>query len=190
MASTGGGLAMGNLSFDPIVGEELRVLGRQGLYKVVRVYMKPPTKTWQTKGDVGPPSPALELMFVDLKSEESSEVLTDVPANSERLKFDETHPVRCAVEWLKTNPDGRKYPDYIVNYEVETGNDHAGNPSIFVRFLVDQDYFYENGRASQEKIAKLNEFTDEVQQTLLSLGLNRWTYVRAGEARRALDVAS
>jgi hypothetical protein len=188
MDSTGGGLAMGDLNFDPIVGEEVRLLGRQGLYKVVRVYMKPPTRTWRTKGDVGPPSPALRLVFVDLKSEESDEVLTDVPA--ERLKFDETHPVRCAIEWLKTNPNGRKYPDFIIDYDVEARSDHAGNPSIFVRFLVDPDYFYENGRASQERIAALNEFTYQVQQVLLGLDLDRWIYVRSGEARRALDVAS
>jgi hypothetical protein len=190
MASTGGGMAMANLNFNPLVGEELRVLGRQGLYKVVRVHMKPPARIWRTEGDLGPPLPAGELMFVDLKSEESGEVLTDFPVNSGNLKFDETHPVRCAIEWLKTNPEGRKYPDYVVGCEVEPGNDHAGNPSIFVRFLVDPDYFYENGRASQERIAALNEFTYQVQQVLLGLDLDRWTYVQAGQARRALDVAS
>ncbi|MGC9223530.1 MAG: hypothetical protein ACP5E2_06365 [Terracidiphilus sp.] len=180
---------MGDLSFDPIVGEDVRVLGRQGLYKVVRVYRKP-SRVLRAKNDVGHPSPALELMFVDLKSEVNNEVLTDVPANSEKLKFDETHPVRCAIEWLKTNPNDRKYPDFIVDYEISTRDDHAGNPSIFVRFLVDPNYFYENGRASQEKIAQLNEFTYGVQQVLLGLDLNRWTYVETGEARRALDVAS
>jgi hypothetical protein len=126
---------------------------------------------------------------VDLKRDEDGLGLPAVPWY--RLRYvDDTGPVRHAVEWLKTNPDGRKYPDYIVDYEVETGTDHAGNPSIFVRFSVDPDYFYENGRASQEKIAKLNEFTYGFQQTLLSLGLSRWTYVRANEARRTLDVAS
>jgi hypothetical protein len=56
--------------------------------------------------------------------------------------------------------------------------------------LVDPDYFYENGRASQGKIVALNKFTYDVQQVLLGLELNRWTYVQTGEARRALDVAS
>jgi hypothetical protein len=108
-----------------------------------------------------------------------------------RLNYvDETCAVRHAIEWLKTNPDGRKYPGYVIDYEVKAGNDHAGNPSIFVRFLVDPDYFYENGRASQEKIAALNEFTFGVQQVLSGLGLDSWTYVQTGEARRALDVAS
>jgi hypothetical protein len=103
---------------------------------------------------------------------------------------DEAGQVRHAIEWLKTNPENRQFPDYIVDYEIETGSDHAGNPSIFVRFLVDPDYLYENGHASKEKIAALNEFVFEVQQILLGLGLDRWTYVRSAEAQRTLDVAS
>jgi hypothetical protein len=175
---------MDGLSFDPVVGQEVCVLGRPGAFRIVHVYQpgeehpNPNLRTQEGRSGT-----------VDLKREEDGFELPAIPWY--RLTYvDDTGRVLHAIEWLKTNPDGRKYPDYIVDYEVETGNDHAGNPSIFVRFLVDPDYFYENGRASQEKIAQLNEFTFEVQQTLLSLGLNRWTYVRAGEARRALDVAS
>jgi hypothetical protein len=177
---------MADLNFDPIIGEEVCVLGRMEFFKIINV---------QPSCRIAPPNlqniaaGALGLGTVDLQILGNNTILEGVPWALLQYN-DETRPVRRTIEWLKTNPDGRRYPDYIVDYEVETGNDHAGNPSIFVRFLVDPDYFYENGQASQEKIAQLNEFTDEVQQTLLSLGLNRWTYVRAGEARRELDVAS
>ncbi|MGA7339052.1 MAG: hypothetical protein WBX18_00550, partial [Terracidiphilus sp.] len=98
--------------------------------------------------------------------------------------------VRRVIEWLKSNPLGKSYPKYVVGYEVKLGDDHADYPSIFVRFFVDPDYIYENGRPSEEKVAELNRFLEEVQRELLSLDLGRWTYVRAAEAPRALDVAS
>jgi hypothetical protein len=102
----------------------------------------------------------------------------------------EERKVRRTIEWLKTSPDGRPYPDYIVDYEVKDGEDHVGNPSICVRFFIDPDYLYENGRASDEKVIALNEFLDSVRDELLNLELNRWISVRVGEARRTLDVAS
>lgn len=175
---------MGDLNFDPIVGEKVRVLGRPGLFRVVRVYMKPPTRTWRTKGDLGPPSPALELMFVDLKSEGNGEVLAHVPANSEKLRFDETHPVRCAIEWLKENPVV-PFPDYVLDYQVEARDDHQGSPAFYIRFFVEPD-----DQPSPEKIKGLNRFLDSVSTMLLSLGLDRWPYVQVSEKRSLLDVAS
>jgi hypothetical protein len=175
---------MDGLGFDPIVGQEVCVLGRPGVFRIVHVYQpgeEHPNRGLRTREGLSG--------TVDLRRKEDGFELPAIPWY--RLRYvDDTGPVRHAIEWLKTNPDGRKYPDYIVDYEVETGNDHAGNPSIFVRFLVDPDYFYENGRASQERIAALNEFTYQVQQVLLGLDLDRWTYVQAGQAGRALDVAS
>jgi len=175
---------MDGLNFDPIVGEEVGVLGRRGVFRIVQVYQP---------GE-GHPNPNLQSSegqsgTVDLKREDDSFGLPAIPWY--RLRYvDETGPVRHAIEWLKTNPEGREFPGYIVDYEVSSGDDHAGNPAIFVRFFVDQDYFYENGRPSTEKIDALNKFLYEVQQVLLGLGLDRWTYVRAAEARGALDVAS
>lgn len=175
---------MDGLSFDPMVGQEVAVLGRMGVFRITHVYQpgeEHPNPNIRT--------PEGRLGTVDLKREDDGFAL---PAISWfRLRYlDETGPVRHAIEKLKTSPDRRNYPDYIVGYEVETGSDHASNPSIFVRFLVDPDYFYENGRPSEEKIDALNAFIYQVQQVLLGLGLDRWTYVRAAEARRALDVAS
>jgi hypothetical protein len=178
---------MANLNFDPVVGEEVRILGRAGLFKIVRVdrpdvRIAPPNARDIAAG-------ALGLGTVDLQIVGSDSVVQDVPWAL--LQFDdEARPVRRAIEWLSTDPDNLKHPSYIVDYEIEAKNDHAGNPSIFVRFLVDPDFFYENGRPSQENIDALNEFTFEVKQILLGLGLERWIYVQTGVARRTLDVAS
>jgi hypothetical protein len=175
---------MDGLNFDPFVGQEVRVLGRPGVFRIVRIFQPgeehPNPNLRTTEGRMG---------TVDLKREEDGFGLQAISWS--RLNYvDETGAVRHAIEWLRTNPENRQFPNYIVSYELESGSDHAGNPSIFVRFLVDPDYFYENGRASQERIAALNEFVYEVQQVLLGLGLGRWTYVRSAEAQRALDVAS
>ncbi|MGA3264669.1 MAG: hypothetical protein ABSC47_11570 [Terracidiphilus sp.] len=175
---------MDGLNFDPYAGQKVRVRGWPGVFRIDKVYQ--PNEEH--------PNPNLRTEeglqgTVDLKREEDGFEKPSTPWY--RLNYvDETDPVRHAIEWLKTNPEGRVFPAYIDNYEVTAGDDHAGNPAIFVRFFVDQDYFYENGRASEEKIDALNAFLYEVQQILLGLGLDRWTYVRAAEARRVLDVAS
>jgi hypothetical protein len=175
---------MDGLNFDPYVGQEVRVLGRPGVFRVERVYG--PSE--------GHPNPHLRTEeglsgTVDLKRVKDGFELPAIPWY--RLKYvEETDPVRHAIKWLETNPDNRRYPDSIVDYEVEAKNDHAGNPSIYVRFLVDQDYFYENGRPAQERIAALSKFTFEVEQVLLGLDLDRWIYVGSGVTRRALDAAS
>jgi len=173
---------MSDLSFDPMVDEEVRVPRKPGLYKVVRVYSRSQTRTWRTKDDVGPPSSAFELMFVDLKSEESGKLLTEVPADI--LEFDETHPVRCAIEWLKENPVV-PIPDYVLDYQVESKDDHQGNPAFYIRFFVEPD-----DQPSPEKIKELNRFLSSVETLLLSLGLDRWPYVQVLEKRSLLDVAS
>jgi hypothetical protein len=175
---------MDGLNFDPIVGQEVGVLGRRGTFRIVHVYQpgdQHPNPSLQTsEGQAG---------TVDLKQEEDGFGLPAIPWY--RLRYvDETGPVRHAIEWLKTNPESHLFPDYIVDYDVSSGDDHAGNPAIFVRFFADQDYFYLNGRPAIERIDALNKFLYEVQQILLGLGLDRWTYVRAAEARGALDVAS
>jgi len=173
-------------NFDPVMGEEVRVHNRPGLFKIIRVQ----PFVWTARPELENLSVReMGLDTVDLKQDGSNSLLHGVPWFL--LEFDEVRSVRRAIEWLKTNPDGKKFPDYIVDYEVNARDDHAGNPSIFVRFLVNQDYLYgEDGHPSHENIAALNEFTFKVQQVLLGLELDRWTYVQTGEARRELDVAS
>lgn len=171
-------------NFDPRVGEQVRVGFRPGIFKVTKVRPageEHPNQNLHTTESL--------LGTVDLRQDGSGFELPAIPWH--RLDYvDEARVVRRVIEWLKTSPDGRKYPDYIVDYEVTVEDDHAGNPSIYVRFLVDSDYFFENGKPSEEKVAALNAFLYDVRQTLLGLGLDRWTYVRAGQARKVLDVAS
>jgi hypothetical protein len=171
-------------NFDPRVGEEVRVGFRPGIFKITKV--RPACEEHPNHNLHTPES---VLGTVDLRQEGSGFELPAIPWH--RLDYvDETRTVRRTIEWLAASPDNRKYPDYIVDYEVTAEDDHAGNPSIYVRFLVAPDYFYKNGRASEEKVAELNAFLYDVRQTLLGLGLDRWTYVRAGQARKVLDVAS
>ncbi|MGA2252448.1 hypothetical protein [Terracidiphilus sp.] len=175
---------MVDVNFDPVQGEEVRVEGRPGIFRIKRVYQpgeKHPNPNVRTsEGSLG---------TVDLKQEQTGFDLPGIPWH--RLVYvDEARPVRRVIEWRKKNSKGNSYPCYIVHYDVESGEDHDGNPSIFVRFLADRDYLYENGRLSEKKIAELNEFLDEVRRELIGLDLDRWIYVRAGEAQRELDVAS
>jgi hypothetical protein len=175
---------MDGLNFDPCIGQEVRVLGRPGVFKILRVYQP---------GEEHP-NPNLRITeglsgTVDLRQEKDGFTLPAIPWY--RLNYvDETGPVYHAIERLKTNPDGKKFPDYIVDYEVEAKNDQSGNPSIYVLFLVAEEYFYENDRPARERIAALSKFTFDVEQVLLGLDLDRWIYVGSGVARRALDVAS
>jgi hypothetical protein len=177
-------------NFDPALGEKVRfkesLQKRPGIFTIVGVHgandklaQSDPLNVYgrfgMTTVDLRPEGKGLDLAFMPLDS----------------LQYvDETRDVRRTIEWLKTSPDNRKYPDYIVDYEVQASEDHEGRPSIFVRFFIDSDYFYENGRASKEKVVALNEFLDAVRDELISLDLDRWISVRVGEARRALDVAS
>ena len=171
-------------NFDPVVDEEVRVGFRPGIFKIVQV-----SPAGEEPGNPNLQTPQSIFGTVDLRQKGTGFALPAIPWHL--LKYvDETRFVRRTIEWLKTCPDGRKYPGYVVDYEVKEGEDHEGNPSIFVRFFVDPEYFYENGLASKEKVAALNEFLNGVRDELLSLDLDRWISVQAGQARRALDVAS
>jgi len=185
---------MADLKFDPVVGLEVRLRGDRELFEIIAVHPLNSTaipEGWQSFAQMG----AEGGRTVDLKRLRSDSPyfspIQGVPwSHLQYVDDSEIWPVRHAIEWLKTNPDGRQYPDYIVDCEIEARNDQSGNPSIFVRFLVEPDYFYENGSPSKRKMAALSEFSFEVEQVLLGLNLDRWTYVQSGVARRALDAAS
>jgi hypothetical protein len=100
------------------------------------------------------------------------------------LRFDETRPIRRAIEWLRENPVV-PFPDYVLDYQVEARDDHQGNPAFYIRFIVEPD-----DQPSREKIRELNAFLDSVSTVLLSLSLDRWPYVQVSAKRSLLDVAS
>lgn len=185
---------MADLKLDPVVGFEVRLRGDRELFEIVAVHPPNATTTpeeWESFAHQGSEGGRT----VDLKRLRGDahyfSPIQGVPWSQLQYVDDcEIWPVRHAIEWFKTNPGNKKYPDYIVDYEVEARNDQAGNPSIFVRFLVEPDYFYENGSPSKRKMAALSDFVFEVEQVLLGLDLNRWIYVQSGVVRRMLEVAS
>ncbi len=178
---------MADLNFDPVIGEEVSVLGRMEFFRIVSV---------QPSGRIAPPNlqniaaGALGLGTVDLQVVGSDSILRGVPWAW--LQFDdETRPVRRVIDWLKTNPDpSHPYPDYVVGYEVETGEDHEGDPAYFIRFIVDPDYFEGDGKDSDARIGDLSQFLQRVRTELLEVYPDRRPYVRVLEQRRLLDVAS
>jgi hypothetical protein len=169
---------MVDVNFDPVRGEEVRVKGRPGLFRIICVrrpgedHPNLNLRTFETREGT-----------VDLRREGNDFDLPGIPWH--RLDFvDETRPVRRAIEWLKENPVV-PFPDYVLDYQVEARNDHQGNPAFYVRFFVEPD-----DQPPHEKIKELNRFLDSVSTMLLSLGLDRWPYVQVSEKRSLLDVAS
>lgn len=157
---------MANLNFDPIIGEEVHTPGHYGgPFRIVAVH----------------PTTHSGLGTVDLKQTGNDHLVSGVPWTM--LLFDETRPIRRAIEWLKENPVV-PYPDYVIDYQVEAKDDHQGNPAFYVRFIVEPD-----DQPSREKIKELNRFLDSVTTLLLSLGLDRWPYVHVAEKRSLVDVA-
>ena len=158
---------MANLSFDPVTGEDVTTRGHTGLFTIDSIC----------------PSGHPGLGTADLKLVGTEHYERGVPWSM--LNFwDETRPIRRAIEWLKANPVV-PFPSYVVDYQVEARDDHQGNPAFYVRFFVEPD-----DQPSPEKIKGLNRFLGSVQTMLLSLGLDRWPYVQVSEKRRLLDVAS
>jgi hypothetical protein len=158
---------MANLSFDPVVGEEVHTPGHYGgPFKIVAVHST-------SRSGLG---------TVDLRQVGNDYFLPGVPWSM--LLFDETRPVRRAIEWLRENPVV-PFPDYVLDYHVEARDDHQGNPAFYIRFIVEPD-----DQPSPEKIRELNRFLNSVSTMLLSLGLDRWPYVQVSEKRSLIDVAS
>lgn len=171
---------MANLNFDPVIGEEVGMIGIPGLFSIVKV--DPPDRTTVVPGFEHSGFAGAETgSTVDLKGSNGL-VLRWVPWSN--LRFDETRRVKRAIEWLKENPTV-PFPDYVLDYQVEAKDDHQGNPAFYVRFLAEPD-----DQPSPEKIKELNRFMDSVSSMLLSLGLDRWPYVQVSEKRSLLDVAS
>jgi hypothetical protein len=172
---------MANLNFDPVVGEEVRMIGNPGLFEIVGVY--PPNWTTVPPGWENNSMGAEGGRTVDLRRVGSDSIVRNIRWDS--LKYvDETRPVRRAIEWLKENPVV-PFPGYVLDYQVEARDDHQGNPAFYVRFFVEPD-----DQPSPAKIEELNRFRGSVQTMLLTLGLDRWPYVQVSEKRSLLDVAS
>ncbi len=162
---------MAELDLDPRIGEEVFVRGHSGRYKITHV------------------DPCIDndrigrfLGWVDLEQLSTGFKLRHIPVGA--LNFDEERPVYRAIEEMKDSGTIR-FPGYVLDYQVESKEDHQGNPAFFVRFFVEPD-----DQPSPEKIKELSRFLSSVETMLLSLSLDRWPYVQVSEKRRLLDVAS
>ena len=112
---------MDDLNLNPVVGEEVRWGYQPGVFRIVRV---------RQPGDEHPNpnlrTPVSGMGTVDLRREGSDFIHEGVPWAV--LQYvDETRPVCRAIEWLKTNPDNRQYPGYIVDYGRANGTLKAAN---------------------------------------------------------------
>jgi len=162
---------MAEINLDPRPGEEVLVRGHSGRFKITNV--DPCVDSHRLPKFYG---------WVDVEHLTTGFKLLHIPV--EALIFDDERPVYRAIEWLKGNPVV-PFPDYIVDYRVESREDHQGNPAFFICFFVEPD-----DQPSPEKIKELNRFLGSVETMLLSLSLDRWPYVQVSEKRSLLDVAS
>jgi hypothetical protein len=129
-------------NFDPRVGEEVRVGFRPGIFKITKVR---PAGEEHPNQNLHTPESHPSALWICGRTAVALNCLQYLGIGW--ITSMRRASVRRTIEWLKTSPDGRKYPDYIVDYEVTAEDDHAGNPSIYVRFLVDPDYFFEEWQA-------------------------------------------
>lgn len=69
-------------------------------------------------------------------------------------------------------------PPFVKGFGLETGEDHTGDPAIWIYLKVTKD-----NNPSRSKVVALRKFADEVQQRVLDRRLDRWPYVRISEVR-------
>lgn len=69
-------------------------------------------------------------------------------------------------------------PPYVKGFDLEIGEDHTGDPAIWIYLKVTKD-----NNPSRQKVVALRKFADEVEQKVLDRRLHRWPYVRIAEVR-------
>ncbi len=65
------------------------------------------------------------------------------------------------------------WPEDVKGYDVEFGSDWEGDPAVYVWLVVDDDL-----RPSEEKLARVGRFTNEVTRALLDAELSHWPFVQ------------
>ncbi len=69
-------------------------------------------------------------------------------------------------------------PPHVKKYRVEIGEDHTGDPALWIYLGVTKD-----NSPSRQKVVALRKFADEVERQVLAKKLSRWPYVRIEEVR-------
>jgi hypothetical protein len=76
--------------------------------------------------------------------------------------------------------DGMALPPEILRYAIEAGEDHSGDPALWVTLTVAP-----TGRdrlADERRIGGLLPVMDEVRNRILGAGVRSWPYFRLAEA--------
>jgi hypothetical protein len=71
-------------------------------------------------------------------------------------------------------------PEFVMGFEVQTGEDSTGDPALYVRILVRPT----RGPADEATVSRWSEVTERFQEALLRFRLQRWPYVQIEEWRR------
>jgi hypothetical protein len=72
------------------------------------------------------------------------------------------------------------FPEFVKGYEVTTGEDSTGDPSLYVKVLVEPS----RSPVRDATVSRWNAFANLVQENLIQLRLQRSPYVQLGEWRR------
>jgi hypothetical protein len=72
----------------------------------------------------------------------------------------------------------KERPSYVKKYQLEVGEDHTGDPAIWIHLKVTKD-----NNPSPQKVTELRKFADDLQNRILALRLRRWPYVHIAEVR-------
>ena len=168
---------MVDLNLNPENGDEVRVLGRPGVFRVFKVYQpgeehsNPNLRT--SEGLLG---------TVDLKQEEDGFILPAIPWYRLRYVDKEIRIIRRLLESLKQDESFR-YPFGITDFRVDSEERYDGEPQFVVRFIVDSAV-----KPTREKVWEWNEFTSRVRERILaSLDLDRWVQVMLQQEQEAVN---
>ena len=67
----------------------------------------------------------------------------------------------------------RQLPVGVETYDVEFGEDAAGNAAVWIRLAIDE----EHSNPSKEWISQVGEFVSKLQLDLLDRHLRHWPYI-------------
>lgn len=184
-----------NLFFHPRVDMDSPQLGPQGLESMIAR-----AAIWLTPKSVSGFDPA---DFPELGVEGQRELEAAVsdflavahlvppeePANPEQLaKARDAFAKMLEIlgPYVPISEDGEKveeafkdihFPPWVVNWDYELGNDHDGEPAVWVNLFID------DSTARRHEFARLAaQVTRNIRQALSGAGSNRWPYLRVRTA--------
>jgi hypothetical protein len=154
-------------SYEPRVGDTVSVQGHHGTFEIVQVY--PCIDNWHLPQEYG---------SVDVEEVKTRSRLKNIPWAA--LEMQEII-ARRILERLRAE---NRFPQTVMDFEIESGADHEDNPALYVTFFVRPD-------ESRSAIEELRRFRETVEVSLREESLlNWWPYIQFSASRSSLDVAS